>query len=147
MNRKKAVVLLVDDSEADQEIVQRALEDGKMECTLLLANHGEEALQLLRHEGPFTDKIKYPKPDLILLDINMPVMDGRSTLKAIREDEALKRLPVIMLTTSNYDKDVIDSYNLGVNAFLTKPVSYYEFVDKIAGLETFWFELVVLPPH
>lgn len=145
MSRKRAHVLLVEDSQSDQVIVQRALEDGKIECDLAIVNNGEEALRILRNESPFEDIGAYPKPDVILMDINMPVMDGKTALRAIRADETLKHIPVVMLTTSSRDKDVIESYELGVNAYLTKPVDNVAFVEAIAQLRQFWFELVTLP--
>ncbi len=146
MERKRAVVLLVEDSPADQVIVQRAFEDGRVDCTLLLADNGAIALDMLQSNPPYTDKKKYPCPDLLLLDINMPVMDGRQTLRRIRENPVLCHLPVIMLTTSARDKDVIDSYRLGVNAYLTKPVDEKAFAKAVIQLENFWFELITLPP-
>ncbi len=145
MNMQRAVILLVEDSPADQIIVQRAIEDGKVDCDLLIVDNGMEALKLLRGESPYDDRDKYPFPHLMLLDINMPVMDGRETLHAVREDGALKHLPVIMLTTSSRDKDVLDSYRLGVNAYITKPMNETAFVNAVMQLEKFWFQLVSLP--
>ena len=86
-------------------------------------------------------------PDLILMDINMPVLDGKRTLEAIRQDAALKHLPVIMLKTSSAEKDVLESYKLGVNAYLTKPITHVDFVDAMQKIENFWLELVALPTH
>lgn len=145
MNRRSAVVLLVEDSPADQEVVKRAIEDGHVKCQLLLADNGQEALKILRRQAPYEDHSRYPSPDIILLDINMPIMDGRETLQCIREDNDLKHIPVIMLTTSARDKDVMDSYRLGVNAYITKPVVEEAFLKAIVQLERFWFDLVVLP--
>ncbi|PCK07677.1 MAG: hypothetical protein COA42_13125 [Alteromonadaceae bacterium] len=145
--RRKATVLLVEDSRADQITVERALEDGQVNCDLLIADNGSNALKMLRGEAPYSDRERYPSPDLILLDINMPVMDGRETLKAIRKDEQLHTIPVIMLTTSNNDQDVEQSYNMGANAFVTKPVCQQDFVKAVVQMEQFWFELVTLPKH
>lgn len=145
MKRKKAVILLVEDSQADQVIVQRALEDGRVECELLIVENGLEALKLLEAKPPYNDRDRYPEPDLVLMDMNMPVMDGRDTLQRIRANEQIRHVPVVMLTTSSRDKDILDSYKLGVNAFLTKPVNEMDFVQTIIQLEQFWFELVTLP--
>lgn len=145
--RQRATVMLVEDSRADQITVERALEDGRVNCDLLIANNGRDALKMLRGQAPFNDLARYPFPDLILLDINMPVMDGRETLKAIRDDGQLHTIPVIMLTTSNNDQDVEESYNMGANAFVSKPVSQDDFVKAVVQMEQFWFELVTLPSH
>ena len=144
---RKARILLVDDSYADRIIVERALEDSRIQCELMAAGHGEQALAILQNTAPYTDAQAYPKPDLILMDINMPVMDGKATLKAIRANQQLCHIPIIMLTTSAREKDIIESYKLGVNAYLTKPVEELAFVDAVRKIEAFWFELVVLPPN
>jgi CheY-like chemotaxis protein len=143
MKKRVANILLVDDSKSDQVIVQRALEDGRIACELAIAENGKEALSKL-------DEIRQSKekmfPDIILMDINMPVMGGKQALEFIRNDDDLKHIPVIMLTTSNRDKDILESYELGVNAYLTKPVNHLDFVVAIQRLEQFWFELIALPP-
>lgn len=144
MTKRRARIMLVEDSEADQVIVQRALEDGRIACDLHIASHGEQALQILRGESPYENELDR-LPDLIMMDINMPVMDGKEALQEIRQDEKLRHIPVIMLTTSSRDKDVLESYQLGVNAYLTKPVEDATFVEVVRQLENFWFELVVLP--
>jgi len=138
---KRAEILLVEDSPADQLTVERALEDGRVQCQLYVVENGKQALTWLRHE----DHVNYPKPDLILMDINMPVMDGITALKLIRNDVTLKKTPVIMLTTSDAEHDVDGSYAEGANAFITKPVSEAAFVKAVVKLEQFWFELVTLP--
>jgi len=138
--RRKAHIMLVEDNHSDQVMVERALEDGKIACDLTILPNGQKALESLR-DMLLSDSL----PDLVLMDINMPVMDGKQTLQEIRSDLELKHLPVVMLTTSNREKDVIESYRLGVNAYLTKPVLDSEFIKTIQQLENFWFELVVLP--
>ncbi len=143
MKKRRAVILLVEDCQADQVIVQRALEDGRVDCTLMIVDNGQEALNLLQGKPPYHAQEEYP--DLVLMDMNMPIMDGRETLQRIRSCEALKHIPVIMLTTSSRDKDILDSYKLGVNAFLVKPVNEMDFVHAVIQLEQFWFELVTLP--
>lgn len=132
--------MLVDDNKSDQVAIERALEDGKIACRLSVYSDGRSALQKL-HEMVIAKDL----PDLILMDINMPILNGKQTLEAIRNETTLKHLPVVMLTTSNRDKDVIESYRLGVNAYLTKPVADIDFMNTIRQLENFWFELVVLP--
>ncbi len=136
---------MAEDSPADQVIVQRAIADGRVECDLIVVENGEEALKVLRHDAPYDDRERYPNPDLMLLDINMPVLNGIETLTAIRNDPALKVLPVIVLTTSDRQRDIVDSYRLGVNAYLVKPVQIDNFIQAVVQLEKFWFELVILP--
>lgn len=138
--RRKAHIMLVEDNISDQVMVERALEDGKIACDLIIFSNGQKALESLK-AMVLLDTL----PDLILMDINMPVMDGKQTLQEIRTDAELKHLPVVMLTTSNRDKDVLESYRLGVNAYLTKPVLDSEFIKTVQQLENFWFELCVLP--
>ena len=147
MKTNKAKVLLVDDSKADQIVIQRALEDGNIDCDISLADNGSMALQYLKHEKAYPDTGSFLTPDLILLDINMPVLDGLSTLREIRSDTQLRHFPVIMLTTSNREKDVYESYDAGVNAYLIKPIETSDFVNVVQQLENFWFNLVVLPTH
>ena len=147
MHLKTANLLLVDDSEADRVIIQRALEDGKLNCELICAQDGAEALARLRGELGKPAGHFRALPDLILLDINMPVLDGFATLSAIRADASLQHIPVIMLTTSDRERDVFESYRLGVNAYLTKPVDELAFMRVIAQLENFWFTLATLPPR
>ncbi|MGB3727164.1 MAG: response regulator [Glaciecola sp.] len=140
--KKPAQILLVEDSKSDQVMVQRALEDGRIRCELVIANNGNEALKML------TDSAQYKAlPHLILMDINMPIMDGKQTLKAIRDNQQISHIPVIMLTTSSREKDVMESYQLGVNAYLTKPIVDADFLKIISRIEDFWLEIVVLPKH
>jgi CheY-like chemotaxis protein len=132
--------MLVEDNLSDQVVVERAFEDGKIACDLSIYSNGQEALDYMRSEEGTKNL-----PHLILMDINMPVMDGKQTLQAIRADDDLRHLPVMMLTTSSRDKDVLESYRLGVNAYLTKPVLDTDFINTIRQLENFWFEVVILP--
>ncbi|MBI4666651.1 MAG: response regulator [Nitrospinae bacterium] len=142
-----AVILLAEDNLADQELTRRVLDDSKIVNELFIVEDGVEALNYLRNEGKYTDKARHPLPDLILLDINMPRMDGKQTLMEIKKDPILRAIPVIMLTTSNHERDVIDSYKLGVNAYITKPVDFDQFINSIQRLKEFWLVVVTLPPH
>ena len=146
MTRRQAKILLVEDSYSDQLAVERALEDGRIECDLHVAKNGREALKMLLKESPYENEFQM-LPDLIMMDINMPVMNGKDALQKIRSEPSIRHLPVIMLTTSKRDKDVMESYRLGVNAYLTKPVDDEKFLEVIRHIETFWFELVVLPSN
>lgn len=145
MKKRRARILLVEDSPSDQIVIQRALEDGHIACDLTIAENGKQALDMLQNKPPHQESLG-DLPDLIMMDINMPVMDGKEALHAIRKDDSIKHIPIIMLTTSSRDKDVMESYQLGVNAYLTKPVSDTEFLEIVRNVGLFWFEIVVLPP-
>ncbi len=142
---RRAIVLLVEDSPADQLTVERALEEAKVDCHLMVVENGNQALSLLRGEPPYADCTAYPRPDLVLMDINMPIMDGITTLKHIRNDSNLRTLPVVMLTTSDTPNDINTSYTDGANAFVTKPVNELGFIEAVQKLDCFWFQLVTLP--
>jgi len=141
-----AVVLLVEDNPADQQLTIRAFKKGHVNTDLQITSDGVEAMEYLRGEGKYNNRVLYPMPDLVLLDINMPRKDGKQVLQEIREDKRLKIIPVIMLTTSDQEKDIIDSYNLGVNAYISKPVRINEFMKVVNKLEDFWFTLNTMPP-
>lgn len=147
---KNATILLVEDDPGDQELTRRALEDDVVHTDLRIVNDGKEALDYLRREGAFTDPDSSPRPDLILLDLNMPRIDGRQVLERVREDPDISRIPVIALTTSDEEEDVLRSYDLGCKSFIKKPVEIDTFIDTIRELQHYWFELVTLPaesPH
>ncbi|MBI5814265.1 MAG: response regulator [Nitrospinae bacterium] len=143
---KEAVILLVEDSPADQELVRRVMERSKIRNELLIVEDGVEAMAYLKNEGKYSDTSRFPKPDLVLLDINMPRMDGKQVLSEIRRDPGLKSVPVIILTTSTSEKDVFEAYHLGANAFISKPVDFEGFTDAIRQMESFWLMVATLPP-
>ncbi len=143
---RPANVLLAEDNEPDQRTVQRGFSKAKLNINLSIVEDGEECMAFLRNEGRFADKEAHPRPDLLLLDINMPKMDGGEVLRQIREDKKLRSLPVVILTTSDQERDVVASYQNGANAYITKPVEPGRFMETVRRLEEFWFELVVLPP-
>ncbi len=145
-NSDLVVVLLVEDNPADQQLTIRAFKKGRVNVNLQIADDGVEAMEYLKGSGKYADRFAYPIPDLVLLDINMPRMDGKQVLKEIKTDSVLKVIPVIMLTTSDQEKDIIDSYNLGVNAYISKPVRINDFMDVVYKLEDFWFSLNRVPP-
>jgi len=141
------IILLVEDNPADQQLTIRAFQRGKISTNLQIVSDGQEAMDYLMHKNKFEGKKSSPRPDLVLLDINMPRKDGKQVLREIRADENLKSIPVVMLTTSDQEKDVIDSYNLGVNSYISKPVRIKDFIEVISKLEEFWFTLSILPPN
>ncbi len=142
----KAVVLLAEDNPADQNLTRRALEDARVDADLKIVEDGVEAMAYLRREGAYADPAESPRPDLFLLDINMPRMDGKQVLKEVKADPDLRSVPVVMLTTSQQEIDVLESYNLGVNAYIAKPVDMDQFITAIQNLQQFWLVLAVLPP-
>jgi len=136
-------VLLVEDEPADANLVRAALKEGKVLCHLHHAIDGVEALAFLRRQGERHREA--PQPDLILLDLNMPRMNGREFLAAVKADEALEAIPVVVLTTSDVERDVVASYKLGAAGYITKPVDMEQFIDAIRQLNDYWFVLTRLP--
>lgn len=143
-NAEKTIdILLVEDSEADAELTCRALQEGKICNNVSRVRDGVEAMAYLHREGDYADATR---PDLILLDLNMPKVDGREVLRRIREDENLKIIPVVVLTTSSHDKDIFESYGLAANSYIVKPVDLNGFFDVIKEINHFWLKVVKLPP-
>ena len=135
-------ILLVEDNPGDAYLAQEALQDSKMQNNVYHVEDGEEAMAFLRREGNFGE---VPKPDLILLDLNMPVMDGREVLKEVKADDNLKRIPVVVLTTSSADEDILKSYDLQANCYITKPIDLEQFLKVVNSIEDFWLTIVKLP--
>ena len=135
-------ILLVEDDPGDVELTREALQDSKLFTILHVVEDGEEAMAFLRKEGRYSG---VPRPDLILLDLNLPKKDGRRVLEEIKSDEEMKMLPVVILTTSSAEEDVLRSYNLGANCYITKPVGLGEFTKIVQALDDFWFTVVRLP--
>jgi two-component system, chemotaxis family, response regulator Rcp1 len=137
-------ILLVDDDPADVRLTQEALKEHKVYCQTTVASDGIEAMAYLRRQGPYTDAAR---PDIILLDLNMPRKDGREVLEEVKTDPDLKRIPVVVMTTSNADQDVVQSYNLGANCYIVKPVDLEQLTTIVKSIEDFWFTVVKLPPR
>jgi CheY-like chemotaxis protein len=135
-------ILLVEDNEADVRLTQEVLTDSKVRNNLMIANNGEEALSCLRKQGKFRNSAR---PDLILLDLNLPVKDGREVLAQIKADPDLKRIPVVILTTSKAEEDILKTYNLHANCYITKPVDLEQFITVVKYIEDFWLAIVRLP--
>ncbi len=144
---RPAIILLVEDNPDDQEMARRVLARGKMRNDLHLVSDGIEALEYLRREGPYEDPASSPRPDLILLDLNMPRLDGRGFLEEQKADPAIRGIPVIVLTTSEHEEDIARSYDLGCSSYVRKPVGREELARAIEGIEEYWFQIVVLPPR
>lgn len=146
VRRRNAVILLAEDDPGDQELTRRALRDDVLPADLRIVGNGEEALAYLRCEGRYTDETVAPRPDLILLDLNMPGMNGREVLHVIKGDDGLARIPVVVLTTSAQEADIQQSYQLGANSYIEKPADMAQFAKIIRQLGRYWFDVVTLPP-
>ncbi len=135
-------ILLVEDNPGDVRLTQEALKEAKVRNDLHVVSDGVEAIAFLRKEGVYKD---VPRPDMILLDLNMPKKNGHEVLTEIKADDNLKRIPVVMLTVSKADEDIIKSYNLHANCFITKPVDLDQFLKVVKSIEDFWLTIVKLP--
>jgi two-component system, chemotaxis family, response regulator Rcp1 len=148
MSRKHRIhlidILLVEDNPGDADLAREALESNKMCNELQVVSDGEEAMAYLRREGKYADAWR---PDLILLDLNLPKKDGREVLAEIKADDDLKRIPVVVLTMSRDEEDILKSYNLHANCYITKPIDVSQFFKVVKTIEDFWLGIVVLPPN
>ncbi len=138
-------ILIADDDIDDCQMIREALVESRLANTLHFVNDGEQLMKYLRHQDMYEDKNQFPLPGIILLDLNMPRMDGREALKEIKNDPVLRRIPVVVLTTSQAEEDIYRTYNLGVNSFITKPVVFSKLVQIMRDLGHYWFEIVELP--
>lgn len=143
--RKTVTLLLAEDDDDDALLIMKVLDDSRLINKVIRVKDGEELMTYLHHEKQYSDKDEFPTPSLILLDLNMPKKDGKQALKEIKADPCLLRIPITILTTSKDEEDVIRSYDLGVNSFVTKPVRFEDFVKAIKAITTYWFEIVHLP--
>jgi chemotaxis family two-component system response regulator Rcp1 len=132
-------VLLIEDNPGDVRLTMEAFKEGKIRNHLSVVSDGVEALAFLRREGPYANA---PRPDIILLDLNLPKKDGRDVLAEIKAEEDLKRIPVVVLTTSNAEKDILGAYDLHTNRYITKPVDFAQFVTAVKLIEDFWFAII-----
>lgn len=135
-------ILLVEDNLGDVRLTQEALKEGKVLNNLSIARDGEEAIDFLRRQGKYANAVR---PDLILLDLNMPKKDGRAVLTDIKNDEELRDIPVVVLTTSVAEQDILKAYNLHANCYITKPVDLGQFIEVVKSINEFWFSVVKLP--
>ncbi len=140
---KPIEILLVEDNQGDVRLTREALKEGKVINHLSVAQDGIEAMAFLRQEGKYAGEIH---PDIILLDLNLPKKDGREVLAEIKQDPNLRRIPVVILTTSKAEEDIIKTYDLHANCFITKPVDLDQFITVVQSIEDFWFTIVKLPP-
>ena len=136
-------ILLVEDSPSDAEFTSEALKEAKVRNHLSIVEDGVQAMEFLHRQGPYANA---PRPDLIMLDLNLPRKDGREVLAELKADDQLKMIPVVVLTTSRAEEDVLRAYQLHANCYITKPVDFQQFLNVVRAIESFWLFVVTLPP-
>lgn len=146
MRMKPIAILIAEDDPDDRYLAKEALSESRLANELYFVEDGEELMEFLRHEGSYADA-KPPRPGIILLDLNMPRKDGREALLEIKADASLRRIPIVVLTTSKAEEDILRSYDLGVSSFIVKPVTFEGLVNLMQTLGRYWFEIVELPPE
>ncbi len=139
------LVLIADDDPEDRMLIEDAFEESRLANTLQFVGDGEELLDYLYRRNDYTDPSASPRPGLILLDLNMPRKDGRETLGEIKSDPYLRQIPIVVMTTSKAEEDIFHTYDLGVNSFVTKPVTFEGLVEVVKALGRYWFQIVELP--
>lgn len=144
-NRRPITILIADDDPEDRMLAADALQEGRLANDIRFVEDGEELIEYLQRSGRYADAESAPRPGMILLDLNMPRMDGREALRIIKGDPQLRRIPVIVLTTSKAEEDIYRTYDLGVNSFIIKPVTFDGLVNIMRALEAYWFEIVEMP--
>ena len=146
MTKNTVTILLAEDDYDDRYLISEALDESGVETRLLIVENGEDLLDYLKGRGNYSDRGKFPLPNMILLDLNMPLMDGREALTEIKKDRDLRRIPIIVLTTSQAEEDVQATYDLGITGFITKPMTFSGLVDVMKSVGNYWFDSVTLPP-
>lgn len=145
--KSQVPILVADDDLDDCQMIKEALQESRLLNEVHFVHDGEELMDYLNNQGKYTDRVKFPKPGLILLDLNMPKKDGRESLKEIKSNAVFRQIPTVVLTTSKAEEDIYRTYNLGVNSFITKPVAFGSLVTIMSHLGKYWFELVELPEN
>lgn len=146
-DKKSIMILMADDDPDDRIMTKEALEENFLLNDLRFVEDGAELMDYLKRRGKYSNPDNSPRPGVILLDLNMPKKDGRECLREIKSDDELKSIPVIVLTTSKAEEDILRTYDLGVNSFVTKPVTFMELVEVMKNLGSYWFDIVQLPKH
>jgi two-component system, chemotaxis family, response regulator Rcp1 len=136
-------ILVVEDNPGDARLIKEVLHDNKIFSSLWTVSDGIEAMKFLHHEEKYKT---FPRPDLIILDLNLPKKDGREVLAEIKSDEELRHIPIVIMTISQAEEDILESYNLHANCFITKPIDLNQFIKVVKSIEDFWFSIVKLPP-
>ena len=145
LTNQPTVILLAEDDPGDQELTRRTLEEGSVKTDLRIVNDGEEAIDYLLRRGRYADPIDSPRPDLVLLDMNMPKLNGKQVLETTRQFNDLKSIPIVMLTTTCQKEEITNCYNLGCNSFVTKPATLDGYRNAFETIEAYWFKLAALP--
>ena len=145
--RRLIPVLLVEDDPDDVEITKRAFAKGRIGNPLYVVRDGDEAMEFLKHTGRYTVPDLAPRPGLILLDLNLPRLDGREVLRLVKSDPGLKRIPIVVLTTSDEEADVFECYDSGANSYMTKPVNFQKFIDAVVVIGKYWFCFAEIPEN
>jgi CheY-like chemotaxis protein len=145
LKAKSIHIVIAEDDEEDRMLTREAMIESRVKNTVHFVEDGEYLMDYLHNKGDYSDKNKFPAPGLILLDLNMPRKDGREALKEIKSNEQLKRIPVVILTTSKAEEDIIRTYDLGVNSFITKPVTFEGMINVMKTLGSYWLDIVELP--
>ncbi|EMR01236.1 response regulator [Cesiribacter andamanensis] len=145
-SKRPIVILIADDDAEDRMLIHEALDESRLKNQIQFVENGEELMDYLHNRGKYSKREEYPTPGLILLDLNMPKKDGREALKEIKSDDHLRLIPIVVLTTSKAEEDILRTYDLGVSSFITKPVTFSALVDVMKTLSKYWFEIVELPP-
>ena len=143
--RRPITILMADDDEDDRELTREAMSDSRLANEMRFVVDGQELIDYLRREGAYANGADAPEPGIILLDLNMPKKDGREALAEIKSDPALRHIPIVVLTTSKAEEDIFRTYGLGVNSFITKPVTFAGLVEVMRAWSRYWFEIVDLP--
>jgi CheY-like chemotaxis protein len=142
---KSIHILIAEDDEEDRMLTREAMVESKIKNKIDFVEDGEQLMDFLLNKGQYTDRTAYPTPGIILLDLNMPKKDGREALKEIKMHAELRKIPVVILTTSKAEEDIVRTYDLGVNSFITKPVSFEGMINVMKAIGNYWFEIVELP--
>lgn len=144
-NHHSIIILMAEDDGDDRFLAAEALQEARLRNEVRFVTDGEELMDYLYHRGEYTDPLKSPRPGLILLDLNMPRKDGREALEEIKSCQELRRIPIVVLTTSKAEEDVLRSYDLGVSGYITKPVSFEGLIEVMKAIGRYWFDIVELP--
>jgi CheY-like chemotaxis protein len=145
MTKNTVTILLAEDDYDDRYLISEALDESGVETQLYIVENGEDLLDYLKGRGKYSDRSEFPLPNMILLDLNMPLMDGREALAEIKKDRDLRRIPIVVLTTSQAEEDVQATYDLGITGFITKPMTFSGLVDVMKSVGNYWFDSVTLP--
>jgi CheY-like chemotaxis protein len=145
MKSRPSTILVIDDDPADQFLVQEAMRTANLNYDLRIVSDGDEAIEYLYHRGRYSEMHRAPRPDLILLDLNMPRYSGRQVARAVKSDPSLRAIPIVVLTTSRLDQDVEDLYEAGVNSYIQKPANFDEFTEALRDLSSYWLGRASLP--